>query len=82
MASLEEELTTTLAAKNDARNQIPQLAIERRDLDAELTSLRASQRWFPQVSKYHAFYAKLPTRRWAGESPQDQTELDNLLAEL
>lgn len=82
LASLEGQLSTAKAAENDARNQIAQLAIERRDLDAELDSLRAGQRWLPQVAKYHAFYAKLPPRRWAEESPQDQNELDNLLADL
>ena len=82
LASLEEALAITQTAENNARNQIAQLAIERRDLDAELASLRASQRWLPQVAKYHAFYAKLPPRRWAEESPQDRGELDNLLADL
>ena len=82
LASLEEELAIVQAAENDARNQIAQLAIERRDLDAELVSLRANQRWLPQVAKYHNFYAKLPERRWAEESPQDQNELNNLLADL
>ncbi|MEM7475309.1 MAG: hypothetical protein AAF483_09985, partial [Planctomycetota bacterium] len=82
LTSLEEQLTIAQAAEDDARDQIAQLAIERRDLNAELASLRASQRWLPQVAKYHAFYAKLPPRRWAEESPQDQNELDNLLADL
>ena len=82
LAALERELTAAQTAASDARNQIAELAIERRDLDAELAALRASQRWLPQVAQYHAFYAKLPARRWAEETPRNQEELASLLADL
>ena len=82
LAALERELMATQTAASDARNQIAELAIERRDLDAELDALRASQRWLPQVAQYHGFYAKLPARRWAEETPRNQEELASLLADL
>lgn len=82
LAALGRELTTAQTAASDARNQIAQLAIERRDFDAELAALRASQRWLPQVAQYHAFYARLPARRWVEESAEQREELNNLLVDL
>ena len=82
LAGLEQQLVSAQTEAADARNQIAQLAIERRDLDAELEELRGKQRWLAQVAQYHGFYANLPQRRWVEASAEDQSELDQLLSDL
>ena len=82
LAGLEQQLVLAQTEAANARNQIVQLAIERRDLDAELEELRGKQRWLAQVAQYHGFYANLPQRRWVEASAEDQSELNQLLSDL
>lgn len=82
LAGVQQQLASAQSAAADARNQIAQLAIERRDLDAELDELRGKQRWLAQVAQYHGFYAELPQRRWVEESAEDGRELNQLLSDL
>ncbi|MGI9435979.1 MAG: hypothetical protein ACR2Q4_14325 [Geminicoccaceae bacterium] len=82
LAEADQELTSAQAETADTRQQLAQLAIDRRDLETQLAGLQQQRRWPSQVAEYHQYFATQPPRRWAEVSSKDQGAIKQYLADL